>query len=156
MRPSSFLLQLGFPLLASIIVICALGCNKTSYEIVKVQGTVSYKGQPLTKGDISFIPIQVEEGAMRRMGVSAINEKGEYVINSFKPGDGVIPGEYKIIIISRDKASAEASDEEIAARKWYAPKVYSDAATTPLKATISSDAPQPVKLDFALEGELPN
>jgi hypothetical protein len=156
MRLSNSLLQFGFPVLGLTLMLCAAGCGNPSYEVVKVHGTVTYKGQPLTRGDISFIPVQVEGDTMRRMGVSAINEQGEYVLNSFKPGDGVIPGEYKVIISSRDKASTEASDEEVAARKWYAPKVYSDVATTPLKATISSDSPQPVKLDFSLEGELPN
>jgi hypothetical protein len=145
----------SFSVLALALMLFASGCGKPKYEIVRVQGTVTYQGQPLEQGDISFIPVQVEGDGLRRMAVSAINEQGEYVLNSFKPGDGVIPGEYKVMIVSRDKASSEASDAEIAALKWHAPKVYAEVATTPLKATISSDAPQPIKLDFALEGELP-
>jgi len=150
-----FFPQISFPVIALALLLFAPGCGKSKYEIVKVQGTVSYQGQPLKQGDISFIPVQVEGDGLRRMAVSAINDQGEYVLNSFKPGDGVIPGEYKVIIVSRDKASTEASDAEIAALKWHAPKVYADVATTPLKATISRDAPQPIVIDFALEGELP-
>jgi hypothetical protein len=145
-----------FSMLALALMFFTFGCGKPKYEIVKVQGTVTYQGQPLKQGDISFIPEQVEGDGLRRMAVSAINDQGEYVLNSFKPGDGVIPGEYKVIIVSRDKASTEASDAEIAALKWHAPKVYSSVTTTPLKATVSSDAPTPIQLDFALEGELPN
>ena len=141
----------------AVVLIALAGCGGKSVETVKVQGTVTYKGQPVKQGDIAFQPVEIGEGRPRRAAVGKIDPQGTYSLSTFAPGDGVIPGEYKVVIISREKPkSYEITEAEAAALKSYVPLVYGETAKTPLKESIASDAAEPLQLNFNLEGELPN
>ncbi|MBQ9372246.1 MAG: hypothetical protein IJU03_08650 [Thermoguttaceae bacterium] len=74
-------------LLSVVLMITAVGCGKA-----KVKGTVTFNdGTPLDIGVVNF----VNDTTLCK---GAINEKGEYEMRTFKPGDGVPPGTYKVYI----------------------------------------------------------
>jgi len=56
---------------------------------------VTYKGQPVEKGNISFVP-NATDG---RAATGAITN-GQYTLTTATPNDGALPGSYKVTVIS--------------------------------------------------------
>ena len=75
------------PLLACLLV----GCGSDGPSVVQVKGTVSYKGKPMDKIAVVFTP----NGA-GMMATGLTNDKGEFTLQTSKPGDGAMVGEYKV------------------------------------------------------------
>jgi len=69
-----------------------------------VTGTVTYNGQPLERGTISFI---------RDKDVGSIGtiENGTYSMSTGGDKDGALPGKYKVTIISKEDVTAKAKAE---------------------------------------------
>lgn len=138
------------------ILFIASGCGRDT-TTKKVHGVVSYQGKPLTHGKVAFQPVEVFEGQPRRIAVGTIDSHGAYTLSTFEKDDGVVPGEYKVTIISKEqRKSFEGTEEEVATLKSFIPLIYSRIEQTPLKQTVAIDASEPLQIDFALEGELPH
>lgn len=108
---------------------------------------VNLNGKPLTKGLLSFVP-GTADGAVRPSTV-VIQTDGSYKTSTFKEGDGLLAGTYKIVITS-DSQSLTA--EEMAAGKRVVsaiPKIYTSLTTTPLSLEIAADA-TPIEHDIDL------
>ncbi|MEX0725610.1 MAG: hypothetical protein WEB58_07530 [Planctomycetaceae bacterium] len=72
-----------------------LGCGGTDGPTtVAVSGTVTLNGQPLTAGRVRFMP-DAPDG---QMAFGDIDSSGNYVLSTKNPGDGIIPGSYKVAI----------------------------------------------------------
>jgi hypothetical protein len=91
-------------------LLCVAGCSDDGVgKRYAVSGTVKYKGEPVAKARISLYPKGDGRGA-----------HGEVVNGSFssmttqQPGDGAMPGTYKVIVDTRDidseKVNAEAAE----------------------------------------------
>ncbi|QDV38420.1 hypothetical protein [Tautonia plasticadhaerens] len=89
------------PLAASFLGVLALaaGCGDGTGlpERYPVSGTVTYKGEPVETGAISFTPVDVANGRP----ASGTIEEGSYYLTTAVDGDGALPGEYKVTITSR-------------------------------------------------------
>ena len=70
------------------------------------------KGQPLTQGNITFVPTD----AKRSNATSLITSEGTYDLQTNEPGDGAEPGDYQVVVT--DVANSEILD--------YIPKKKSD------------------------------
>ena len=72
-----------------------------------VSGNVTYKGAPVKKGSINFVPVKPEGHA-----AAGTIADGYYSLTTLNPGDGAIPGMYKITVDDREpdqqKMKAEA------------------------------------------------
>jgi len=79
-----------------------------------VSGKVSYKGEPVQKGKISFSP---EDSTGR--GASGDIVDGSYSLTTQDPGDGALPGKYKVVVDSRqiDEALLKSETEKFAAKR---------------------------------------
>jgi len=134
-----------------------LGCSddgmKNRYP---VSGTVKYKGEPVAKGRINFVP---KGGAGH--GAHGEIENGSFgSLTTLNPGDGAVAGEYKVTVDTReiDEAAAKAEGEKLAKKhgmsnlaqlppevqaKAYAqakssvPAKYAGAGTSDLTATVA-------------------
>ncbi len=73
------------------LVFTFLGCGGGT-EAVPVTGTVTYKGKPIAKINVMFMPTN-KEGIIAQ-GTS--DEKGKFWLQTLDPNDGAIPGNYKI------------------------------------------------------------
>jgi hypothetical protein len=62
-----------------------------------VHGTVTYKGEKLAKGQIAFLP-----EAQGGQPASGPIENGYYSLTTLTPGDGALPGKYKVTVVARD------------------------------------------------------
>jgi hypothetical protein len=102
---------------AAIVTLLVLnsGCGDDSGLATRypVSGKVTYKGSPVKKASINFIPNDPEG---RPAGGRV--EDGQYVLTTLDPDDGAIPGKYKITIDDRElDADAMQSAAEAEAKK---------------------------------------
>ena len=109
-------------LLVGPALLCVLGCWTddglgTRYS---VSGTVTYKGEPVPKADITFIPLGKDAA---KQGASGHIENGSYSLSTLSPDDGALPGEYKVTVSAREVDEAKLkSDSEALAVKHKLPK----------------------------------
>ncbi|SIO20099.1 hypothetical protein SAMN05444166_2960 [Singulisphaera sp. GP187] len=73
------------------------GCGGGEPGLNSVRGRVTYKGQPVTQGEIYFTPDK--SGA--RAAQSPLDSDGRYQLGTFAPKDGAYAGSHKISVVSR-------------------------------------------------------
>src|SRR5262245_36789853 len=90
---------------AALLLLLVAGCSS---RLAEVHGTVTLAdGSPLTRGQIVF------EGEIDGAPVSARGEvkpDGSYRMSTYRPGDGVPPGKYRVLINPLDLS--ELPDEK--------------------------------------------
>ncbi|HWL08674.1 MAG TPA: hypothetical protein VNQ76_09725 [Planctomicrobium sp.] len=121
-----------------MLTVCALltfltGCGTKveSPQVTPVSGQVRYRGELLTSGSITFIP---PNESSNRPAIATIDKNGQFKLSSFKAGDGVAPGEYRVVISSL--LSGPDIDNPGVPEVSAIPKKYSSIETTNLTATI--------------------
>lgn len=83
----------GFPSLAAFLLVMAAGCGPSLY---KVEGKVTLEdGQPMPSGMVSF---EMQEGKKLVMARGNIELDGSYRLSTYKPGDGALPGKYRVLV----------------------------------------------------------
>jgi hypothetical protein len=112
----------------------------------RVRGTVTVKGQPLTKGTITFVATDEK----RPNATSMIGSDGSYDLQTREPGDGAELGDYHVVV--SDVANSEILDyipKKAVAKKaaLISPK-YGSVDTSGLKATVAGGSN---RKDFDLE-----
>jgi hypothetical protein len=73
----------------------------------RVSGTVTYKGQPVPKGSISFYP---SGGGTETRGAAGVITDGKYTMSTQGENDGVFPGDYLVAITARDVDMSTAQE----------------------------------------------
>jgi len=120
-----------------------------------VSGTVTYNGNPLEKGSISFVPDDP-----KGTGASGVIENGSYTLSTGGEKDGARAGKYKVIISAKEDSYAKAkadfakeskgADPGIVPRQFLAnaaanaksliPVGYGDTRTTTLTAEVKEQS----------------
>jgi hypothetical protein len=135
-----------------------------------VSGTVTYNGNPLEKGSISFVSEDP-----KGVGATGAIENGSYTLSTGGNNDGARAGKYKVAITAKEDASAKAKadfekaratrknasgTEELAViprqfvikaeaeAKSLIPAGYGDVRTTTLTAEVKEQSSNPI--DFKL------
>jgi hypothetical protein len=118
----------------SLSALCC-GCGDSDGRL-PVGGTVKYADGSIPKGETAQIWFEpVAEG---RPASGTIEDDGSFTMMTQSPGDGVAPGQYKVVLkVLKDYR------RQIPA----VPKEYTDASTTPLEATVDDDN---VHFDFVV------
>lgn len=80
----------------------AIGCGGNDRpKTIPVTGIITVKGSPPEQpGALFFAPIEVAEGYPRRGGRALFETDGHFAATSFEPGDGLVPGTYRVRIES--------------------------------------------------------
>jgi len=90
--------------LGILVVMVLSGCGGGLYP---VQGTVSYEnGAPVEEGTIVGEAVIESKTVMAQ---SNISKDGKFSWGMNKPGDGALPGTYKVIVLPRTLSEAEQS-----------------------------------------------
>ncbi len=86
-------------LVAAMGLVVAIGCgdNTGLAKRYSVSGKVTYKGQPLENGRISFIP----SSGVGNPATGQV-ENGQYTLTTLTPNDGAIPGKYKVTVLAQE------------------------------------------------------
>ena len=148
----------GFVITAYILVAFLFGCSKNP-KCYPVIGKVTFDGTVIETGSVTFFP---ETGG--RPAMAEIQPDGTYQLSSYKAGDGIPAGNYKVTIESveyppEETAPPKSMEEELAMEdapivkadrkppKWFVPEEYSSTASSPLRATVEKE---PNTIDFTL------
>jgi hypothetical protein len=117
-------------------MIAAAGCSESSSTIA-VHGTVSYRGQPITSGAVTFFP---ESG---RPTTVSLTDEGEYAAE-------LPAGEYRVTVnVGVVLPPGWKEGDPVPPQKLQLPVQYTTQARTPLKANVTADDRQPV--DFHIK-----
>ena len=101
-----------------------IGCSDGRPERVVASGKVTIDGSPLKYGSVLFLP---EKG---RPAAGSLDTEGRFSLTCYEPGDGIIPGTYRVQI-----KGTEAIGED--AQRWHAPMKYSRATESGIEFEIS-------------------
>jgi hypothetical protein len=134
------------PTPCTLLILLALGCGSGSEfpETTPVSGKISFKGEPVTKGTITFQPDQGQAAT------GMIQPDGTYTLSTFAEKDGAIPGHHKVMIIANDGDSTmiPGSSPGYKKPKDLIPKKFAALNTSGLEAQVSKDKPT---VDFNLQ-----
>jgi hypothetical protein len=119
--------------LAGLLVGCGSG-EDPHPATVSVQGKVTYQGQPVPKGTITFQP------AGGRPAVGEIKPDGTYRLSTFGEMDGAIPGAHKVMILANtgDPTKMPSSPGYVVP-KDLVPRKYASPETSGLEVNVSKD-----------------
>jgi hypothetical protein len=109
------ILKGSLALLVGPALICVLGCSDDGLgKRYPVSGTVTYQGKPVAKARINFVP-----KAAGGHGAAGDVENGSFSLTTLSPGDGALPGEYKVSIDARevDDQKLKAETDKVLAKK---------------------------------------
>lgn len=123
----------GLWILALACLALWIGCGKSGGPTtVPVAGKVTCQGQPLTTGTVTFVPT----AAKGRPASGDLQADGTYRLSSFSAGDGAMPGDYKVVVVSLKSGPTleKPRQPEVSA----VPKKYAASGTTDLTATVKA------------------
>ncbi len=131
-------------MLLGMVVLSGCGDGRGT---VPVEGILKLDGQPLKEASVQFVP----QGAGRD-ATATTDGSGKFVMSTFEPRDGALPGSYKVVItpstpieatpdgVSADAAMQAASAAAVKPRARAAgpqvPESYTRIDQTPLKQEV--------------------
>jgi hypothetical protein len=142
-------------LCVAVVTLASTGCGSADGpEMYPVHGSVTYKGAPLTRGIVTYIPNDLKAG---RPANGPIQADGTFSMTTQTRDDGVMRGDYKITIDSYvEEPDRPQTREEIEAQGSRAPKMrsvvpekYTSQDLTPLKDTVDEKHSGFMKIELA-------
>lgn len=122
-------------LFLSIAAIAPLwGCGSSGPEMASVRGVVTYDGQPVPKGLVSFQAVAADG----RNATGLIQPDGSYELQTENPRDGALLGEYRVSISARDDEVLMYIPKKPTPPKRLVPQKYENPETSNLTATVAS------------------
>jgi hypothetical protein len=97
-----------------------------------VTGKVTYKGQPVPKGTITFVTLD-KNG---RNATGAIQPDGSYKLQTEDPGDGAQLGEYNVTVSARDDEILDYTPPKPIPPKRLVPEKYERPQTSGLTKKV--------------------
>jgi hypothetical protein len=137
----------GGSLVLTLSAALLIGCSDTSRpKLGRVSGKVTYNGQPVSKGIVSFVP-RSGPGAQTGQGATGeIGPDGSYTLTTFENADGAVLGEHTVLVIAREEDPAikghgmpipDAQGQmKLKPAKHLVPEKYATAANSPLRYTV--------------------
>jgi hypothetical protein len=101
--------------LTSFVIVCgaAAGCGGQDKPLVQVTGRVTYAGGEWPfPGYITFSPID-SAASPARPGSGPFKKDGRYVVGSYKPNDGLLPGTYHVSVSCIDPNDALKAPQDL-------------------------------------------
>lgn len=123
---------MSFRAFAIFPILLLLGCGSSSLDAIPVTGTVTYRGQPLIGGTVSFHPAG---GGQGRPANARINPDGSFAAFTLQSSPGLTPGEYNVSVLYLERPLTEAAPS---ASKIQIPPHYSSPETSGLTLRVSS------------------
>jgi len=139
-------------ILLCFVLLTTWGCGDGRPQRSSVTGTVSYNGKPLSIGSLVFVPIGGGPSAQGK-----ISRDGFYEMGTFEDDDGVIPGDYKIMIVALTSSGGSGLPEDTVKANTepvsVIPDWYGDLEKSGLVVTVKAD--QDNTINFPLTDDKP-
>jgi len=128
-----------------LALFCVTGCGSGGPTTIPIRGEVLYNGQPLQDGIVCYLP---KQPGIARQATGRVQSDGSFVLTTFKNADGVVPGEYDIVVYAYKPHPGEpksrAEHEAVARagglkRGFVIPEKYVNPQTSGLSDTVNSD-----------------
>ncbi|WP_435018891.1 hypothetical protein TA3x_000880 [Tundrisphaera sp. TA3] len=114
--------------------LAAFACGSSGPEMARVSGKVTYKGNPVPKGTVTFLPASPEG----RNATAEIQPDGSYTLQTQDPGDGAMLGDYAVTVYSHDEPVLDYVPTKPVPKKILTPQKYEKPDTSGLKAKVVS------------------
>jgi hypothetical protein len=124
---------------AGLSTLAFAGCGPGT---APVNGTITYKGQPVADAIVIFTPSSGGTNAKIARGMT--DAQGKFTLGTDEPGDGAVPGEYTVSLTPNLPEPAEG--DYSAAPPPPFPARYTNATGSDLKAKVKAGSN-----DFPLE-----
>lgn len=140
---------LGPRLVLVVSIALPLGCggDPSKPKLGQVSGTVIYKGEPVTKGVVSFVPSGGPGAQTGQPATGEIGSDGSYQLTTFEADDGAVLGEHVVLVQavemdpSIEGGGMPIPDAQgrlnIKPPKHLVPEKYSKVETSPLRFTVA-------------------
>ena len=131
--PHRFYTMLAVP---ALLIMSSCGQDDGLGKRYPVSGSVTYNGNPLEKGEISF----VTEDLKKNYGASGVITNGSYTLSTGGNSDGAQAGKYKVTITAKEDylamAKADFQKETKQQQSNYIPPQYIARAEAAAKSLI--------------------
>lgn len=111
--------------------------------MVPVSGQVTYGGGewPMS-GTIGFGPTPSEDGSLTRPGSATFGKDGKFVVGSYQPGDGLLPGVYHVTVSCVDPLdfTKPPSELDIVPKDFHVDDLVVEAGMDPI--VLNFDVPK--------------
>lgn len=135
-------IRIGSLLLCMLVI----GCGNP-HGTVKVSGTVTVNGAPPPgPGTVTFTTVTAASGFPTRPAMAKFDTDGEYTTTSYEPGDGLIPGTYKVAV----ECYETPPNMEGKRVKSYIDAKYMNGETSGLELSVEPKS-RPIKFDIDLK-----
>lgn len=132
-----------------LLLTSAAGCGRSGLEVVPVEGTITYGGGPWPKP--GFLHFSADSSGFDQANHPAVGQfgtDGRLTVTTFRDGDGLLPGKYRISVVSYE---SPPSTTELTFPKNYVPARFQSAATSGLTVTV-----EPGQRSVTLNLDVPN
>lgn len=138
--------------LTCLVIVTMTGCGDGHPARSPVSGTISYNGKPLKIGSLLFVPVKGGPPAQGK-----VKGDGFYVMETFGTADGVIPGDYKVMITALTSSGGSGLPEDTvkanAEPVSVIPEWYGDLEKSGLLVTVVAGKHNTI--DFPLTDDKP-
>lgn len=129
-----------------LLCMLAIGCGNP-HGTVKVSGTVTVNGAPPPgPGTVTFTTVTAASGFPTRPAMAKFDTDGEYTTTSYEPGDGLIPGTYKVAV----ECYETPPNMEGKRVKSYIDAKYMNGETSGFELSVEPNS-RPIKFDIDLK-----
>jgi hypothetical protein len=138
----------------AVVLAVSLGCGDGQVSVYRVRGKVTFEGKPMAGGgSIAFVPLGDQAGKTAGGEIAA---DGTYELTTYKPGDGSMAGEFRVVITQVTEREPDPTRDgerpgtsiTVVGKADRIPAVYSDAQNSPLTATVEAKSLNELNFDL--------
>jgi hypothetical protein len=129
----------GSGCLFSALVVLLAGCGQSEPKLHPLRGKVAFKGEPVPKAELVFHPQFDGPGWMP---VAITSDDGTFEASTKMPGDGVLPGRYKVTVVWHPLATEDDPGPN------HLPAKFAEPTTTPFEIEAGPTMPDLPTLDI--------
>jgi hypothetical protein len=122
----------------ALLAVLVSGCGSKGPVTIPIRGEVKYQGAVLKdvpQGLVRYIPKTPDSG---RQASGRIKPDGSFELTTFKQADGVVPGEYNIVVSAYSSHAPSRQQVEAAAGAVEGPKLMiPEKYTDPTKSGLT-------------------
>lgn len=132
--------------LGLLLCLAIAGCGSRRLPVAPVEGSVLYRGKPLTSGSVTFL------SAEGPVAVGEIQQDGTFRLSTYGDGDGAPIGTHQVAVSSLREPTAQerakAAGSEPLENLPAIPQKYFNPATSGLTAEVKSQN-EPFRFELA-------
>lgn len=128
--------------MAIVGVLLVAGCDRPPVALVPVEGVVVFPQAGMPQAAVAkvyFEPVARGPQKIRKVATGDIGADGRFTLMTRRPGDGVIPGRYKVFF---------TIEKTFAGRESLVPARYAAAESTPFEVTVDGNANEPFRFEI--------